>query len=43
MGEYLKSGNVVHYPDVPVPDRRVVPMDEIPAGAIIYDVPVKKE
>jgi len=38
MGEYLKSGEAVILPDVPVPDNRIVPMDEIPAGAVIYEV-----
>ena len=38
MGEYLKSGGAVLLPDVPVPDNRIVPMEEIPAGAVIYEI-----
>ena len=43
MGEYLKSGEAVILPDVPVPDNRIVPMEEIPAGAVIYEVELKTE
>lgn len=43
MGEYLRSGNVVILPDVPVPDHRIVPMDEIPADAVAYQVIVDTE
>ena len=38
MGEYLKSGEAVILPDVPTPDSRIVPMDEIPEGAVTYVV-----
>ena len=38
MGEYLRSGNAVILPDVPVPDHRIVPMDEVPADAVTYQV-----
>ena len=38
MGEFLRSGEAVIYPDVPTPDNRVVPMDEIPEGAVIYEI-----
>lgn len=38
MGEYLKSGRAVILPDDPVPDNRIVPMEEIPADAVIYEV-----
>ena len=38
MGEYLKSGKAVILPDVPVPDGRIVPMDEIPSGAVVYEI-----
>ena len=43
MGEYLKSGEAVILPDVPVPDNRIVPMEEIPAGAVIYEVTLETE
>ena len=43
MGEYLKSGEDVILPDVPVPDHRIVPMEEIPAGAVIYEVTLETE
>jgi hypothetical protein len=43
MGEYLKSGEAVILPDVPVPDHRIVPMEEIPAGAVIYEVEPETE
>ena len=43
MGEYLCSGYAVFLPDLPVPDRRIVPMDEVPAGAITYRVTVNKK
>ncbi|MBQ9268797.1 MAG: bifunctional metallophosphatase/5'-nucleotidase [Oscillospiraceae bacterium] len=38
MGEFLKSGEAQIFPDVPIPDNRIVPMDEIPEGAVIYEV-----
>ena len=43
MGEYLGSGNAVFLPDVPVPDHRIVPMDEVPAEAVTYQVTVKTQ
>ena len=43
MGEYLKSGEAVILPDVPVPDHRIVPMEVIPAGAVIYEVEPETE
>ena len=43
MGEYLRSGNAVILPDEPVPDHRIVPVDEVPADAVIYDVIVETE
>lgn len=43
MGEYLRSGNAVILPDVPVPDHRIVPMDEVPVDTVSYDVIVKTE
>ena len=43
MGEYLGSGGVVILPDVPLPDHRIVPMDEMPAGVITYSVTVDTE
>lgn len=43
MGEYLKTGEAVILPDVPVPDHRIVPMEEIPAGAVIYEVELETE
>ena len=38
MGEFLKSGEAVILPDVPTPDNRVVPMTEIPDGAVVFEV-----
>ena len=38
MGEFLKSGEAQIFPDVPLPDNRIVPMDEIPEGAVTYEV-----
>ena len=38
MGEYLRSDDAVILPDVPVPDHRIVPMDEVPADAVTYNV-----
>ena len=38
MGEYLMSGEAVILPDVPTPDNRIVPMEEIPEGAVVYEV-----
>ena len=43
MGEYLKSGEAVILPDVPIPDIRMVPMEEIPAGAVIYEMKLGTE
>ena len=43
MGEYLRSGNAVILPDEPVPDHRIVPMDEAPADAVTYNVIVETE
>ena len=43
MGEYLRSGHAVILPDIPVPDHRVVPMDEVPADAVTYQVTVSTE
>ncbi len=43
MGEYLRSGNAVILPDVPVPDHRIVPMDEVPADAVTYQVTAKEK
>ena len=38
MGEYLRSGQAVLLPDVPVPDQRIIPLDEAPADAVAYRV-----
>ena len=38
MGEYLRSGNAVILPNVPVPDHRIIPMNEIPIEAVSYNV-----
>lgn len=38
VGEYLRSGEAVIYPDVPLPDNRIVPMDSAPADAVTYTV-----
>ncbi len=43
MGKYLTSGEAILLPDVPVPDHRIVPMDELPAGAVVYQVEVETE
>ena len=43
MGEYLKSGEAVILPDVPVPDNRIVPMEEIPEGAVTYEIKLETE
>lgn len=43
MGEYLGSGGAVILPDVPLPDHRIVPMNEMPAGAVTYSVTVDTE
>lgn len=43
MGEYLRSGKAVIFPDEPVPDRRIVPMEEAPADAVTYSVTVDTE
>ena len=43
MGEYLRSGDAVVLPDEPVPDHRIVPMDEVPAGAVTYRVTIETE
>ncbi len=36
MGEYLKSGQATILPDEPTPGMRIVPMTEVPAGAVTY-------
>lgn len=38
VGAYLKSADCVIYPDVPVPDQRIVPMETLPEGAVTYRV-----
>ena len=38
VGTYLKSGEAVILPDVALPDNRIVPMEEAPAGAVTYTV-----
>ena len=38
MGKYLKSGETALLPDIPVPDNRIVPIDEVPEDAVIYEV-----
>ena len=43
MGEYLRSGNAVILPDEPVPDRRIVPVDEVPEGAVTYHVIIETD
>ena len=43
MGEYMRSGGAVILPDEPVPDRRIVPMDEVPENAVTYDVILETE
>ena len=43
MGDYLTSGEAILLPDVPIPDHRIVPMDELPAGAVVYQVEVETE
>ncbi len=43
MGEFLKSGDAVILPDVPTPDNRIVPMDEIPEGAVVYEIVLDSE
>ncbi len=43
MGEFLKSGEAVILPDVPTPDNRIVPMEKIPAGAVVYEVDISSE
>lgn len=40
VGEYLKSGEATILPDEPTPDNRIVPMDEIPADAVTYEITV---
>ena len=43
MGDYLKSGKAVILPDVPIPDNRIVPMEEIPADAVLYEIKSEAE
>ena len=43
MGEYLKSGEAAILPDVPIPDHRIVPMEELPDGAVTYPVLLESE
>ena len=43
MGEYLRSGEAVFLPDIPCPDHRIVPLDEVPEGAVTYQVTVSTE
>lgn len=38
MGAYLKSADCTVYPDIPVPDNRIVPLDTLPEGAVTYTV-----
>lgn len=38
MGKYLKSGEAAFFPDIPVSDNRIVPIDEVPEDAVIYEV-----
>ena len=38
MGKYLKSGEAAFFTDIPVPDNRIVPIDEVPEDAVIYEV-----
>ena len=38
MGKYLKSGEAAFLPDIPVPDYRIVPIDEVTEDAVIYEV-----
>ena len=38
MGDYLESGEAVFLPDMPLPGGRITPMDEIPEGALTYQV-----
>ena len=38
MGKYLKSGEAAFLPDIPVPDNRIVPIDEVPKDTVIYEV-----
>ena len=38
LGAYLKSGEATVLPDVALPDNRIVPMEEVPAGAVTYTV-----
>lgn len=40
VGEYLKSGDAVIFPDEPTPDNRVIPMEEVPADAVTYEITV---
>ena len=37
----LRSGDAVILPDEPAPDYRIVPLDEVPAGAVTYRVAVE--
>ena len=43
MGEYLRSGDAVIFPDVTVPDHRIVPMNVVPENAVTYEVIVEKK
>ena len=38
VGAYLASGEATLWPDEPTPDNRIVPMTEIPADAVTYEV-----
>ena len=38
MGDYLGTGEAVFLPDVALPDSRITPMDQIPEGALTYQV-----
>ena len=38
VGAYLKSGEATIYPDVPLPDNRIIPMEQVPEGAVTYEV-----
>ena len=43
MGEYLRSGRAVILPDVPLPGGRIVPMDDVPSGAAVFEVTAETE
>ncbi len=38
MGGYLASDECVILPDEPTPDQRIIPMTEVPAGAVTYEL-----